>query len=119
MEVPRLGVKLELQVPAYATAIETPDPSHVSDLQHSSQQGRIPDPVSEARDWTRILMVGFVSAAPQWEFLSSLFLTIDTQPEIQALRSDGGNIYQWNLFGGRFDINNVNAACQDNSMGKE
>ena len=26
MEVPRLGVKLELQLPAYATAIAMPDP---------------------------------------------------------------------------------------------
>ena len=36
MEVPRLGVKLELQLPAYATAM--PDPSLVCDLHHSSQQ---------------------------------------------------------------------------------
>ena len=37
MEVPRLGVKSELQLPAYATAIATPDPSRVCDLHHSSQ----------------------------------------------------------------------------------
>ena len=36
MEVPRLGVKLELQLLATATA--TLDPSHVCDLHHSSQQ---------------------------------------------------------------------------------
>ena len=32
MEVPRLGVKLELQLPAYTTATATPDPSLVHDL---------------------------------------------------------------------------------------
>jgi len=32
MEVPRLGVKLELQLPAYTTATATPDPSCICDL---------------------------------------------------------------------------------------
>ena len=41
MEVPRVGVKSELQLPAYTTATETPDLSHVCDLHHSSSQ---PDP---------------------------------------------------------------------------
>ena len=36
MEVPRLGVKSKLQLLAYATATETQDPSHVSDLHHNS-----------------------------------------------------------------------------------
>ena len=56
MEVPRLGEEAELQLPAYATAIATQDPSHVCDLPHSSQKGRIPDLLSEARDQTHILM---------------------------------------------------------------
>ena len=51
MEVSRLGVKLELQLPAYATTIR--DPNHVCDLHHSSWQHRIPNPLSEARDRTR------------------------------------------------------------------
>ena len=29
MEVPRLGVKLELELPAYVTAIAMLDPSHI------------------------------------------------------------------------------------------
>ena len=37
VEVPRLGVELELQLPAYTTATATPDPSHICDP-HSSQQ---------------------------------------------------------------------------------
>ena len=35
MEVPRLGVELALPLPAYATATETWDLSHVCDLPHS------------------------------------------------------------------------------------
>ena len=38
MEVPRLGVEVELQPPAYTTATVTPDPSHVFDLHHRSEQ---------------------------------------------------------------------------------
>ena len=54
MEVPRLGVKLELQLLATATA--TPNLSHVCDLHHSSWQCCIPDPLSEGRDRAQILM---------------------------------------------------------------
>ena len=56
MEVPRWEVGLELQLPAYATATATQDPSHICDLHHSSWQHQIPDPLSEARDQTCILM---------------------------------------------------------------
>ena len=55
-DVPRLGVKLELQLPAYATATATWDLSHVCDLHHSSWPPQILNPLSEARDGTRILM---------------------------------------------------------------
>ena len=56
MEVPRLGVKSELELPAYTTATATWNPSHVCDLHHSSQQPWILNPLSKARDQTRILM---------------------------------------------------------------
>ena len=56
MEVPRLGVELELQPSAYTTATATGDLSHTCDLHHSSQQRWIPDPLSEARYRTYILM---------------------------------------------------------------
>ena len=55
MEVPRLGVESELQLPAYDTATAMRDPSHVFDLHHSSWQRRILNPLSEARDQTHIL----------------------------------------------------------------
>ena len=56
MEGPRLGVELELQLPAYATATAMRDPSHVCDLHHSSQQCQIPDLLNEARARTWVLM---------------------------------------------------------------
>ena len=56
MEVPRLGVETELQLPAYATATATRDPSCVFDLRHSSRQHQILNPRSQARDQTSILM---------------------------------------------------------------
>ena len=50
----KLGVKLELQLPATATA--TPDLRHVLILHHSSQKHRILNPLSKARNGTCILM---------------------------------------------------------------
>ena len=51
------GVELELQLPACSAATPMPDPSHICDLHHSSRQYRILNPLSEARDQTRTLMV--------------------------------------------------------------
>ena len=56
MEVPRLGVELELQLPAYTTAKVTLDPSCICDLRHSLWQHRILNPLNKARDGTCILM---------------------------------------------------------------
>ena len=57
MEVPRLGVESELQLPAYITATAMQGPSHICDLHHSSRQHRILNPLSEARDRTLNLTV--------------------------------------------------------------
>ena len=48
---------MELQLPAYARATATRDPSRVCDLHHSSQQHQILKPLSEARDGTCHFMV--------------------------------------------------------------
>ena len=56
MEVPRPGAESELQLPAYTTATATPDLSRVYDLQHSSRQCLILNPLNEARDRTLILV---------------------------------------------------------------
>ena len=56
MEVPRPGVELELQLPAYTTAMAMPDLSHVWELHHSSWQHWILNPLSGARNETWIFM---------------------------------------------------------------
>ena len=56
MEVPRLGVKSELSLPAYTTATARGDLSRVCNLHHSSRHHWILNPLSMARDWTCILM---------------------------------------------------------------
>ena len=56
MEIPRLGVKSEIQLLAYTTATATWDLSLVCNLHHSSQQHCILNPLSEARNRTCILM---------------------------------------------------------------
>ena len=65
MELPRLRVKSELQLPACATATATQDLNRVCDLHHSSLQYWILNPLRGARDRTCILMVvGFVTIKP-------------------------------------------------------
>ena len=65
MEVPRLGIELELQPPAYTRATATGDPSSVCNLHHSSWQCRILNPMSKAKDRTRILMDMFYKKTPE------------------------------------------------------
>ena len=49
-EIPRPGVELELQLPAYASATAMPDPSSNCDLRHSSGQCWILNALSEVED---------------------------------------------------------------------
>ena len=56
-EFPRLGVELELQLPAYTTATAMPNPCHVCNLHHSSGQRQILNSLSQARDQIHNLMV--------------------------------------------------------------
>ena len=55
MEVPRLGVKSELLLPTYSTATAMSDLSGTHTVAHSNSR-LVPDPMSEARDQTCILM---------------------------------------------------------------
>ena len=50
MEVSRLGIKSELQLPAYTITTAMQDPSHVCDLHHGSWQQWILNPLTETRD---------------------------------------------------------------------
>ena len=70
MEVPRLGIELELQLLAYTTATamqdgncvphhSSPDPSHICDLHHSSWQSQKLNLLSKARDQTRMHPHGY------------------------------------------------------------
>ena len=56
MEVPRLGVESELQLPAYTTVTATQDLSLVFNLHHSSWQRWILIPLNEAGDGTHTFM---------------------------------------------------------------
>ena len=56
IEVPRLGIELELQLPVYTTVTATQDLSHICDRHHSSWQQGILNPLHEARNQTHILM---------------------------------------------------------------
>ena len=56
MEVPRLGVKSDLQLGVYTTATAMWALSCICDLHHSSQQRGILNPLSEARDRTCVLV---------------------------------------------------------------
>ena len=51
MEVPRLGVELDLWLLAYTTAAVTQDLSYVCDLHHSSQKCGILNSLSESQGW--------------------------------------------------------------------
>ena len=55
MEIPRLGVKWELQLPAYTMATATWDLSSLWDLHHSSPQLVILNPLIKARGGTSAL----------------------------------------------------------------
>ena len=54
MEVPRLGVELELQLLGTATATAMQNLTYMYDLHHSSGNCRMLNPLREARDQTRI-----------------------------------------------------------------
>ena len=56
MEVLRLGVKSELQLPTYTTAVATQGLSLIFNLHHSSRQCQILNPLKEATVRTHILM---------------------------------------------------------------
>ena len=56
MEVPRLGVESEVQLPAWTAATATRDPSLACNLRCHSRQCQIRNSLSEARDGTHILM---------------------------------------------------------------
>jgi len=55
-EVPKLGMKSELELLVYTIATATQDPNSICSLHCCSQQCQILNPLNKARDWTLILM---------------------------------------------------------------
>ena len=71
MEVLRLGVESELQLPAYVAAATaaTPNPSHLCNLHHSSKQHWILNPLSGVQgsnSYPHGYELGTFSTEPQW-----------------------------------------------------
>ena len=77
MELRRLGVKSELQLPAYVTVTATPDPSRIRDLHHSFGQHRILNSLSRGagiKPSSSGIQVGFVVTEPQRELETDTYL---------------------------------------------
>ena len=92
MAVPRLGVELELHLPAYATVTEMPDPSHVCDPHHSSQPRQILNPLSEAS----LRIVGrFLSSEPQQKLLALLISVLIFQTSQKTILSPAKSQPLW------------------------
>ena len=75
MEVPRLGVKSELQLLAYTTATAVQHLSHICELTTAygnagSLTHCVRPGIELASSW---ILVGFVTSEPQWELLTSRF----------------------------------------------
>ena len=94
MEVPRLGVQLELLLPPYTTATATPtwDLSLVFHLQHSSLQCQILNPLREARDRTYVLMdTSQIAPHPRWMPLITWSSQAKDQIRAEDLSTSCGN----------------------------
>ena len=92
IEVPRPGIKSDLQLPAYTTATVTSSGSKPS-LETTPQLTAMLDPhwsrpgIEPASSWIR---VGFVPTAPQWE-LHVFNVTVYTNEKSQTRKEQGWN----------------------------
>ena len=84
MEVPRRGVKLELQLQAYATAMATLDPSHICDLHHSLWQCQVSPEIKPISSWRLHQILNLLSHSGN---SSKNFLN-----ETQLVRSGAGSM---------------------------
>ena len=75
MEVPRLGIELELQLLAYTTATARPDPSCI--WTHTTTHGNAGSPTHWVRPGIKPtsswILVGLITAEPQQEFQNFFF----------------------------------------------
>ena len=98
MEVPRLGVKLELQLLTYTTATATRDLSCICNLHHSSWQCWIFNTLSKARDQIGNLIVTSwicfhctTVGTPLSTYCLFLFHQFEKVPNIKNIRITSGN----------------------------
>ena len=103
MDVPRRGVKSELQLPAYTTDIAMRDPSHMCNPHCSSRLRWLLNPLSKARDRTCILMdtmSGSYSAEAQWELhryvFSGVIFLLKSALIIRPSSTNRIRLYNWN-----------------------
>ena len=70
--------RVESQMPAYTTATAIWDLNHICNLEHSSRQPWIHNPLREARDGTHVLMhpVGFVTLWAIMQIQLFIFLMV-------------------------------------------
>ena len=118
MEVPRLGVELELQLSAYTRAIAMWDPRFICDVHHTSQQRQILNPLSEAGDWTCVLMddsqICFCQAMMGTRpFISLSCLISLARPSVTMLdtSSESGRGLITNLWGEDFNLIFHDTSC--------
>ena len=94
MEVPKLGVQLELQLPTYTTATAMPDRSCVCYLHHSSRQHRIFNPLREAMD--QILnLVDTTQFHYRWATYTKCTILVSNVDKLHMCR---GGSYRENLY---------------------
>ena len=87
MDVPRLGVELQLKLPSYATATAMPDLSHVrAEGNARSPTHWVRPGIKPTSSW---ILVEFVSASPQWELLQLDSCAMAGTPRKICERTDG------------------------------
>ena len=82
MEVPKLGVKLELELLAYAYTTAMPEPSQVCDLYHEAKSVTYTTAHSNARSLTHWLRLG-IKTSSSWILVG--FVTTELQGEFQHI----------------------------------
>ena len=95
MDVSRLGVELELQLPAYVTATATPDLSDICNVRCSLWQCRSLNPLREARDQTRDLADTMLGSQPFELQRELLCISKNTLSRGQVCLCEAGNNFSF------------------------
>ena len=96
-EVPWLGAELEPQLPVYATATVTQNPSHICDLHHSSWQHWSLNSLSVARDPAHILL-GICPVCYSWATMETAIIHLSGMCILHPCISESGRSFFFLLF---------------------